>query len=132
MPGCILRASGENFEVDSFLAASTLRPYAVHRRGEVSRKAEPFTNSGIKVDVSKAGKEFAENIADAIGFLEEHEKELERLRAFAGISDIRLDFGVFLQEAVARFYYLPPELVSRAGELGIGIELSCYAVSEDE
>jgi hypothetical protein len=39
---------------------------------------------------------------------------------------MRLDFGCWFRDVAAQFEYLPPELLVRAGSLGIGIELSFY------
>src|SRR5262249_55614668 len=67
-------------------------------------------------------------VADAIEFLKEYEKALTTLRAIPGVDDIRLDFPVDLridrQTVMAQFDYFPPELVSRAGAIGSGLELS--------
>lgn len=46
------------------------------------------------------------------------------------MEDIRLDFPVDLRidrvNVMSQFDYLPPELVSLAGALGLGIEISIY------
>ena len=126
MPGCVLHVSGEDFDVDAFLGGSALQPYRVHHRGERNR-SETYPDSGFSVNVSDVDGDLKAEIADAIDFLSAHEAELLRLRGFAGVSDIRLDFGYYRREVVGQFDYLPPALIASAGRCGIGIELSLYA-----
>jgi hypothetical protein len=126
MPGCVFHVSGEDFDVDAFLADSGLRPYRVHHRGEPSRSGN-YPHSGFSLDVSDVDGDLKAEIADATNFLSAHEDELLRLRGFAGVSDMRLDFGYYRREVVGQFDYLPPSLIALAGRCGIGIELSLYA-----
>lgn len=126
MPGCILRISGENFKVSDFLADSSLRPYRVHHRGEISYRSHRFPHSGLSLDVSTADGDLKTEVADAIEFLSTHEAELLRLGCYPGVTDMRLDFGYYRRDVAAQFDYLPPDLLARAGKLGIGIELSLY------
>ncbi len=126
MPGCVLRVCGDDFRVDTFLADSPLRPYRVHHRGDVGRHSQRFTDSGFCLDISSADGDLPAEVADAIAFLSTHEAELQRLRVFPGVTDIRLDFGYYHRGAAVQCDYLSPELLARAGALGIGIELSLY------
>ena len=132
MPGCVLRVSGDDFRVDAFLADSNFRPYHVHHRGDIARRSDRFIDSGISLDVSSADGDLDAEITDAIGFLSTHEAELQRLRDFPGVTDMRLDFGYYCRHVAAQFDYLPPDLLARAGKLGIGIELSLYAAPRPE
>jgi len=74
--------------------------------------------------------EFREQVNDAIAFLATFEESLAQLRLASGVEDMRLDFDVNLRidrvKVMAQFDYFPPELVSRAGALGLGIEFSIY------
>jgi len=132
MPGCVLHVSGEDFQVDAFLADSELQPYRVYHRGEVRGRSEQHFDSGLSLDVSFADGDLKAEVADAIRFLSEHEAELQWLRNFPGVTDMRLDFGYYSRDVAAQFDYLPPELLARAGRLGIGIELSLYHASRSE
>ena len=132
MPGCVLHASGDDFRVDAFLADSGLQPYRMHHRGDMARGARRFTDSGLSLDVSSADGDLDAEIADAIRFLSTHEAELWRLHDFPGVTDMRLDFGYYRREVAAQFDYLPPDLLARAGRLGIGIELSLYPAPQSE
>ena len=129
MPGCVLRVSGDDFQVDAFLAGSNLRPFRVHHRGDTSRRSSLYTNSGLSLHVSSADGDLDAEISDAVAFLTTHEAELQRLHDFPGVTDLRLDFGYYQRNVAAQFDYLPPDLLARAGKLGIGIELSLYAAS---
>jgi hypothetical protein len=126
MPGCVLHVSGDEFRVDAFLADSNLQPYQVHHRGDIGFRSRRFTDSGLSLDVSTADGDLEAEITDAINFLATHEAELQRLHSFPGVTDMRLDFGYYQRDAAGQFDYLPPDLLVRAGKLGIGIELSLY------
>ena len=127
MPGCVLHVTGDAFDVDAFLAESNLCPYRIHRRGEIRRRAETFSDSGLSLDISSADGELTKEINDAIQFLSTHELELRRLHGFLGVTDLHLDFGYYRREVAGQFEYLPPELLLLAGRLGIGIQLSLYS-----
>ena len=119
MPGCVLHVSGDDFRVDAFLADSNLRPYRVHHRGDIGRRSRRFTDSGLSLDISFADGDLEAEITDAIRFLSTHEAELQRLHDFPGVTDMRLDFGYDCRNVAVQCDYLPPDLLTRAGTLGI-------------
>ena len=126
MPGCVLHVSGDDFRVDAFLTDSNLRPYRVHHRGDIGFRSRRFTDSGLSLDVSSADGDLHAEVKDTIVFLSTYEAELRRLHDFPGVTDMRLDFAYYRRDVLAQFDYLPPDLLARAGKLGIGIELSLY------
>ncbi len=126
MPGCILRVTGASFEVDAFLASTSLSPYHVWRAGEAGMRNHIHKESGFKVDVSAVDGELPGQIKDALAFLRRHQTDLAHLAHFPGVDDKRLDFGWARREVVVQSDYLPPELLFEAGMLGIGIEVSLY------
>ncbi len=129
---CVLRASGTNFDVDSFLKGSSLSALTVFHRGEVQfptstvsqRKSE---HSGMNVSVST--REFSDlrgQIEDAVGFLSDNKEEMRRLCDFSGLERIDLDFPVEDRDAVRQSDGFPPRLLSLLGELRIGLIVSRY------
>lgn len=127
MPGCVFHVGGEDFSVDEFLAASSLQPYQVWHRGDVTiRKGEVYDRSGFSMDVSEIDGDLLRQGEDAIVFLRRHQTELRRLMSFPGAADRRLDFGYYRRDVVVQRDYLPPELLALAGSLGIGIVLSLF------
>jgi hypothetical protein len=130
---CVLRVTGKQFDPESFLAVSSLTADRVfHPSGPTSGPAgERFDVSGFSIHVSNASwASLSGQVSDAIRFLREHERVLTRLRFTPGIDDMWLDFPVDLRidrkNVMAQFDYFSPELVTRAGALGFGIELSVY------
>ena len=119
MPGCVLRVGGEGFDAPQFLLGTSLRPYQVG--GEC-----------FKLSVSEAdGDDLSTQVADATAFLNMNFATLE------GLSGVKatLDFGVFARDFSrfpAQITRLPSELLRLAGLLGIDIELSHYATSNEE
>jgi len=131
MPGCLIRVSGDDFQPHSFLAGSHFVPCNVFRKGERKAKARVWDSSGFTVVVSEAsGDDLAQQIRDAVEFLRKLKEELARLMACAGFEDARLDFGVSRKSGFLQSSYLPPELLTMAGALDIGVEISIYG--EDE
>lgn len=132
---CVLSVTGKQFDPDSFLAASGLSADTVFHAGEPRFPSQlagkRFDVSGFRISVSRAsGANLSNQVSDAIRFLRDHEGTLARLKSTPGVDDMRLDFPVDLRidrkKVMAQFDYFPPELVSRAGALGFGIELSVY------
>jgi len=133
----VLRAYGDSFDVDAFLADCTLPVIAVKRRGEpVLPASQPngrrLEQSGVHVSASDADfDEFPRQVAEATEFLRAEAEQVRRLCQFPGVEGVTLDFGIARRDAVVQCDYLPPELVRLAGSLGLGIELSQYPALGD-
>ena len=135
---CVLRASGAEFDPESFLQGSPLEAAHVFRAGEprLAWKPEGPKNrtSGFTVDVNDGPwNDLQRQIADACAFLDSHAAEIQRLRAWPGVQDVRLDFPVesrISMSVLAQFEFFPPAIVERAGRLGLGLEISIYACEE--
>jgi len=126
MPGCILRVSAKDFDVDAFLSVTTFKPYRVDHQGQAyGRRGKIYQNSGFCVDVSRH-EELKQQIPDAIHFLKENHAELQRVNEASSKISMTLDFGHCARDVGAQFDYLPPELLLLAGSLNNGIEISLY------
>jgi len=127
MPGCVLRASGDHFDPQKFLNDSAFVPCNVFRKGERKAQNRAWASSGFTVVVSEAsGDNLAQQIQDAIEFLRMHKEEVARVMRFEGVEDVDLDFGVDRKNGFLQSSYLPPEVLTLAGALGIGVEISIY------
>ena len=136
---CVLRASGTDFDPETFLDPSPFEPSKIYRRGDPrlpeSRPNGPrYDTSGINVAVSEAPwSDLPAQVADAERFLEANRAELERLVQSPGVTDLTLDFPIELridgETVVAQFDRFPASLVRLAGTLGIALELSVYPCS---
>lgn len=132
---CVLRVTGTEFDADNYLALSALKAIKVFRRGEPRFASRPDGKrneySGFNVEVSDSSSEGVDGqVSDAIAFLKENEDAVRMLRSAPGVEDMRLDFPVDLRidrvEIMSQFDYFSPELVTLAGGLGLGIEISIY------
>lgn len=132
---CVLRVASRRRTLTDFLSEARIPYYETHDRDTPmrfgSQKGKPYGYAGFKSDVStKEWDDLPGQISDAIRFLRRHKADLKRLKTKFQVSDVRLDFPHNLRigqhDIVAQFDYLPPNLISLAGELGIGIELSLY------
>ena len=131
MPGCVLRASGDHFDPQRFLNDSAFVPCNVFRKGERKAQNRSWTSSGFTVVVSEAsGDNLAQQVQDAIGFLGTHKEEVARLMRFDGLDGVDLDFGVNRKNGFLQSSRLPPELLTLAGALGVGVEVSIYGEEE--
>ena len=128
MAGCYLRASGDEFDVDSFLIGSSLDVDEVYHKGKRNGpkgKAQRFT--GLSVWVSEDSLSLKAQIPQVIAFLQENERELSRLAEYPGVTEVLLDFAYERRAGAAiQSDKLPPELLELAGGLGITIELTLY------
>ena len=138
---CVLRVTGKQFDADRWLADSGLTACKVFRAGEpqssVRADGKRCEVSGFNVDVSRRSWDsLSGQVADAIAFLKEHDEAIAKLRLAPGVDDIRLDFPLELRidrrTVMAQFDYFPPELVARAGALGLGLEVSLYPPELEE
>lgn len=125
---CVFVASGLNFDVDHYLAASPFEAMAVFRKGEIPPKnnpeRKPRPDSGFVVMVSAdqelgLGPQFKE----AFAFLTRHEAALKAIRD-VGVDNMLLDCSVQVGDKMQQAEYLPPELIAFIGGLGMGLIFS--------
>ncbi len=134
MPGCVLNASGVDFNVDLFLKTSLWRNIAiVRRRGEqTGMMLRPIRKySGFTIDISDPGEEQLEpQIREATKFLQKSIIELERLIAFPGVDEVELGIGLlWLEDTVCYPLSLPAHFLWLAGKCGVSITLYVYATA---
>jgi hypothetical protein len=133
---CGLHISGKN--LDPAVAAG-FKPYRHHRIGEPRRPSRPdgpkWETSGFSVAVSDAPwSELKGQLIDACAFLDQYSSEIRALRDSGTVEDMRLDFPVDLRVGdgvAAQFELFPPDLVAKAGALGLGIEISLYPADDE-
>lgn len=127
MPGCVLRASGDEFVPADFLSQSFFNPCNVFLINERRGSSSVWPTSGFTVDVSStSGDEIEKQIEDALEFLNRYRDELTRLFDMPGLTDLRLDFGVNRKNVFVQSSYFPPALLNVAASLNVGIEISIY------
>jgi hypothetical protein len=138
---CLLRASGQHFDVDEFLKVSSLDALAVFHRGEGKASGSVITQrrsdlSGVSVRVSlQEFSDLVHQIEDAVEFLESNDEELKRLRDFPGVERIDLDFSLEDRDLVFQSDAFPPRLLSLLGGLRIGLVVSrhpAYRAADDQ
>lgn len=136
---CILRVSAKRKRrtLSDFLSHTGFPYCDEHDRDALQERGwnrgKPYRYAGFQTWVSwnKFG-DMSGQVAAAIRFLRRYRDELKRLRSDFEIRDITLDFGYDLRighnNVAVQWDFLPPALISLAGELGIGIELTLYGV----
>lgn len=132
---CVLRIGGEQLDVDALMGSIGLPAYRVDRKGapRLPRSHGPFEVSMVHLDVSaSAFWDLQAQVADAIAFLTANADVLATALRFPGVDRAILDFAVEAKDLPVDSKYLPPDLLRRAGELGLGIELSSYPRAPDD
>ena len=128
---CYIRAEGVDFHVDAFIAHSTLPAPHVFHAGEKMRRGWR-KQSALAVDVAGTEElwELDSQIPLVMAFCNLHRRELERLRDFPGVDEVRLDVGtMFILEPWKPVHdVLPPDFAQLTGQLGMTIEISHYPV----
>lgn len=125
---CVLRASGEHFDVDLFLAAGGLEPERVWRKGEQRLpKNHAAETSGLTFIVSTADfSELEAQSCDALAFLSRNKPFVLGLAAFPGVETVTLDFGAEIHAPFWASFDFAPELLAAMGHLGVRLMLSTY------
>ena len=133
--GCTLVARDKDFDVEAFLARTTLPFDREHFwiRGSRALRTKPtyHQDSGFSEWVSRdKWKNLRAAIAEVLKFLQANKKELAKLKRTKGVENLMLDFGfnsrVGTEKVAVQGEYFPPEFLRLAGELNIGIGLSIY------
>ena len=134
---CYLRASGAGFNVDAFLAESSLTWDPTWRRGDrrrVRRSGQPEhrADSGVAAEAGR-GDELASQVVAVSEFLSANADEVARLVGFPGVEGACLDFGVYwAEDSAARFFRFPVSLLRLIASLGLELELSVYHLREPD
>jgi hypothetical protein len=136
MPSVLFHASGKDFDIRS-LDDTGLNPYRVYQVGERARSGRRgfiYEDSGFSIDLGPDDKEdLNTQIEAASAFLGMHGSTISQL---AGLDEMRFDFGYIPRKGkdglqiMVQCDYFPAEFLRECGNLGIGIELSLYLVSE--
>ena len=125
---CVLRAAGEHFNADLFLASGGLEPERVWRSGESSLpKSHPTGTSRLTFVVSTADfSELEAQSCDALAFLSRNKALALGLAAFPGVETVTLDFGAEIHAPFWASFDFAPELLAAMGHLGVRLMLSTY------
>lgn len=127
------RMSGPTLDVDGLLAVA--RPIGAHevwRRGDALDEGHHARTSGVQVEIVDADD--PAGAVEAIdAFLDTETEFLEAARRFASdetLSVVACALWVYEEEPTGLF--LPPELLARLAEAGIGVDVSGYPREEDD
>ena len=124
-----LRVTGEKFDVDSFLAGSSITPDVVFYRGQAKKrlKEQTWLYSGFGLEIGGEFGRLSSQINEVASFLEEERSQLVLLSKFPGVSDMRVILSYCPGNSANMTEYLPPMVLDRLGSIGIGIEFDVYA-----
>lgn len=137
---CIFHVTSQTTSFKQFLAAHPDLPvYQSHEKGErpkISTQETEHEDFGFSCEVSdRPWSDLAGQVIDMISFLEVYSPYLAYLKEKHSIEDWRFDLPYECRLNDNQFTqcdFLPPKLISLAGVLGIGIELSLYWPNGEE
>jgi hypothetical protein len=130
---CFLKIFSDKKSFKVFAESTSIPVFSVFDKGEYRKKRseKSFTQNQISIDVSeKDFDEFKGQVTDAITFLQTHFDELSALIKANEVTDAYLDFPLYSRltsDIVNQNDHLPKELITLAGKLNIGIEMSIYS-----
>jgi hypothetical protein len=133
---CILRAGGENFDVEKFMELCTMKPDSFWKKGEQrfpksNTNLKLNENSGIRFLVSGADfSELPQQIEDAIIYFTANHSEIAKLSSFQGVEGTVLDFGLEIQPLGWSSFTLPPNLMRLVGGANVSLCISVYPFDE--
>jgi hypothetical protein len=129
---CILKITGENFDVDNFVKKSNITPYKLFHKGDPKLATKPNSNkmeqSGCAIEISNVDFEsFSEQLDDASTYLNKNREKLQWINKTPEIQYAVLDFGLNCDsDKFVQSHYLPNEFLKLVSRLSIGIEISVY------
>lgn len=134
---CILRSGGDDFDVDGFIAITSLEVDSLWRKGEKrfpnNANSRINQSSGIRVVASDADfSQLTKQIEDAILFLRQNIEQIKLLNSFPGAERAILDFGAEIYPPGWASFTFPPELLALAGQAGVSLCLSVYPTDNGE
>ena len=138
--GCILRISGDKFDVDKFVDSTILKPYWVFQIGQpmniLKPKGKKYNSSGLNILTSDADFDnFDKQLKDSIKYLKKHYKELTAITKDKTITEFVLDFGITSRISTGKVFTqsdtFPSELLKLAGDLNMDICLSQHSESSE-
>jgi hypothetical protein len=135
---CMLRASGEYFNVDLFLQECDIEPAKIWRKGELIFPNSPpdgrrSHSSGLNFCVSNADfLDLEQQFTDAIDWFKAFQDDILKLVKFAGVERVVADFGAEIHPPGWCSFTFSPELQVLVGSLGVHLMLSVYPVDDEE
>ena len=129
---CILRITGENFDVDNFIKKSNVATYKVYYKGDAMYATKPEgkknERSGCSIEIGKVDFEnLDQQRDDVIVYLNQNKEKLEWINKTPEIQYAVLDFGLnYDSDKFVQSHYLPNKFLRLVSELDIGIEISMY------
>ena len=128
----LLHVASDSSSFKTFLEQTKLPINQSHEKGDVYKsKKPPYQDYAFSCKVSEdKWYDFDGQVQDILEFLKRFKTELLTLMQKYPVDDIRFDIGYSCEinnKILVQCEFLPPELLTLAGQLNIGIELSIYS-----
>jgi len=133
---CILHVIGTDFQPLDFLSNEAFHPDQIITKGVTLRRkktGELFDYSGFKVRIGPDTMDsFSKQLAACREFIASHRAACERLAAFPGVEDRRLDVGIDMGSRFMLSVTFPDEFTEMVSTLRMSLEVSVYAGNSRE
>ena len=130
---CVLQIYSDVKSFKVFAGETNVPVYSTYEKGDYRNKTKNLKRSDYRISFDVSDKEWNDvkgQINDAILFLKKYSNEIESLISNHDISSAYLDFPIYSQlddNIVNQNEHLPKELITLAGKLSLGIEMSFYS-----
>lgn len=130
---CILKIYSETNSFKEFAIKCSIPVFSVFDKGEFRNKSKTRKSAYYSISFIASEKdwdEFPEQVKDVIAYLESNYTVLKELLSTHEINNAYLDFPIYSRlndDVINQNDHLPRELISLAGKLNLGIEMSIYA-----
>jgi hypothetical protein len=129
---CCLTVNGAEFPVDEYMAETKLADIQFRRRGDLTPGGKRLDKSGLSIQVSLGDlADLGVQVREATAYLKNNRDELKKLTVYHGVDEAFLSFAIQQRDEIALFSYFPRDLVTLAGDIGLGIHLCEFRCSED-
>ena len=130
---CILKAFSRDHSFKDFAESTPMPVFRSREKGETRYAGSSKVNERFSISFNVSTKEwddFKGQVEDAISFLRQWEFEISQFALQYPPDLFYLDFPLYSRlddEIICQGDYLPAELISLAGKVGLGVEMSIYS-----
>ena len=128
----VWRLAEKDFDIDAFIGKYPFQEVAiVFRRGERRRNGVVYEKSGCNIIVSEQ-IDSNEHVKEIQEFLARYKEAFIELHRKKIVSRLDVGFALGNSDQIMKFINIPSEILGTLSSLGMDLEFSTYAVTDEE